>query len=123
MVVGCLSPGAEGIIIIVGLAGAVLAAHQFLGFLGADSFAFHEAPDAVLFRGGDKDVQAVHLPQDVVCAAADENGVAAFGYGLDNLALDAEQHVVVDIAAVHVAQPAGSEEAGKVTIYAGDKQN
>ena len=111
VVVG-LAPGAERVEIVVGLAGAVLAAHQGFGLVRVQAFVLHEALDAVLHGRADEHVQAVQVAEDVVGAAAHDDGVALFGDVPDHLALDLEQHVVIDIARLPEAEAAGGEEAG-----------
>ena len=107
-----LAPGSEGVVIVVGLACAVLAAHEILGVIGTEALVFHQPFDAELHGGADEDVKAVHVPEDVIGTAADEDGVALAGYGADYLALDFEEDIVIHVSAVQVSQPPGREETG-----------
>ena len=90
-----------------------IVAHQFFGLLGRQAFQFNEAADTVFHRGAHEHVQAGEIPEDVVGAAAHDDGVALFGDVPDNVALDLEQHVVVDVtAALAERQAARGEETG-----------
>ena len=83
IVIGCGSPGAEGIIIIIGLAGAVFVADEVFRLFRADFFAFHKPLDAVLHGSAYEYVQAGEVAQDIIGTSADDDGVALLGYAPD----------------------------------------